>query len=265
MRAGVYAGRETFVLGFVKNPKLMAIAEKIARRHQKAQISDPELLEKITPDYTIGCKRILPSNRWYPALGEPNVDVLTGGVERVTRNTIVAGDGTEAEVDAIIFGTGFQVSDMPVGKFVTGRDGKTLDDVWQGSPKAYLGTAVHGFPNLFLMTGPNTGLGHSSMVYMIESQLAHVMKALAALRERDAQTIEVRREVQERYNADLDDRMEDTVWSTGCASWYLDATGRNATLWPDWTFQFRRRTAAFDAGDYELARTTRTAPEPVAA
>ncbi|MDQ3741526.1 MAG: NAD(P)/FAD-dependent oxidoreductase [Actinomycetota bacterium] len=253
VRGGTYAGRELFVLGFTKEPRLMKVAERIARRHMREQLSDPELIEKVTPDYTIGCKRILPSNRWYPALAKPNVDVLTGGVAEIRPSSIVAGDGTEVEVDAIIFGTGFQVADMPVGKFVRGRGGRTLDDVWQGSPKAYVGTTVAGFPNLFMMTGPNTGLGHSSMVYMIESQIAHVVGALEAMRARGAATLEVRPEVQERYNAELDARMERTVWNTGCASWYIDATGRNATLWPDWTWRFRRRVARFDEADYVLS------------
>ncbi|MDQ5808039.1 MAG: NAD(P)/FAD-dependent oxidoreductase [Actinomycetota bacterium] len=257
VRGGTYAGRELFVLGFTKEPRLMKVAERIARRHMREQLSDPELIEKVTPDYTIGCKRILPSNRWYPALAKPNVDVLTGGVAEIRPSSIVAGDGTEVEVDAIIFGTGFQVADMPVGKFVRGRGGRTLDDVWQGSPKAYVGTTVAGFPNLFMMTGPNTGLGHSSMVYMIESQIAHVVGALEAMRARGAATLEVRPEVQERYNAELDARMERTVWNTGCASWYIDATGRNATLWPDWTWRFRRRVARFDEADYVLSAPVR--------
>ncbi|HEX8207105.1 MAG TPA: NAD(P)/FAD-dependent oxidoreductase [Solirubrobacteraceae bacterium] len=250
VRAGVYAGRETNVLGFTKNPKLMKVAEVLARRHMRSQISDPALLEKVEPDYTIGCKRILPSNKWYPALGQPNVDVLTGGVERITPTGVVAGDGTSVDVDAIVFGTGFQVADMPIGSFVRGRGSLTLNDVWEGSPQAYLGTTVSGFPNLFLMTGPNTGLGHSSMVYMIESQIAHVLKALEAMKERSAATIEVRREVMDAFNAEIDTRMAKTVWNTGCASWYIDATGRNATLWPDWTWQFRRRLASFDADEF---------------
>ena len=143
-----------------------------------SQISDPELREKVTPDYTIGCKRILPSNRWYRALAKPNVELVTGGVAEVARNSVVTGDGEEREVDAIIFGTGFQVTDMPVGRMVRGPGGKTLDDLWQGSPSAHLGTAMPGFPNLFVLLGPNTGLGHTSMVYMIESQVAYVLDAL---------------------------------------------------------------------------------------
>ena len=257
VRGAVYAGRETNVLGFTKDPRIMKVAEVLARRHMRSQVSDPELLEKVTPDYTIGCKRILPSNKWYPALGQDNVDVLTGGVERVTRNGLVAGDGTEVEVDAIVFGTGFQVADMPIGRFVRGRGDLTLADAWGGSPQAYLGTTVAGFPNLFLMTGPNTGLGHSSMVYMIESQVAHVLHALRAMRERGAATIEVRKDVQDAHNAEVDARMEKTVWNTGCASWYIDATGRNATLWPDWTWRFRRRLAAFDPADFVFEQPVR--------
>jgi cation diffusion facilitator CzcD-associated flavoprotein CzcO len=264
-RGGVYAGRELFVLGFVKDPRVMKMAEKIARKHMQKQISDPELLEKVTPGYTIGCKRILPSNRWYRALSQPNVELLTGGVERVTRNSVVTGGGEEREVDAIIFGTGFQVTDMPVGKMVRGPGGKTLDDVWEGSPKAHLGTAMPGFPNLFVLLGPNTGLGHSSMVYMIESQVAYVLAALEYMDRHRADTVEVRAEVAERYNADIDERMQGTVWNTGCASWYLDDTGRNATLWPDWTFAFRRRTAQFDPADFELETRSPVSPEPVTA
>jgi cation diffusion facilitator CzcD-associated flavoprotein CzcO len=218
----------------------------------RSQISDPELLQKVTPGYTIGCKRILPSNRWYRALSQPNVELLTGGVERVSRNSVITGDGEEREVDAIIFGTGFQVTEMPVGRIVRGPGGKTLDEVWQSSPKAHLGTAMPGFPNLFLLLGPNTGLGHSSMVYMIESQVAYVLDALKYMDAHRADTVEVSAEATKRYNADLDERMQGTVWNTGCASWYLDETGRNATLWPDWTFAFRRRTAQFDPADFEL-------------
>ena len=252
MRGGIYSSRELLVLGFVKRPRLMRVVERLARKHMRSQISDPELLAKVTPDYTIGCKRILPSNRWYRALSKPNVELLTGGVERFTRSGVITGDGEEREVDAVIFGTGFQVADMPVGRMVVGPEGKTLDDVWQGSPRAHLGTAMPGFPNLFVLLGPNTGLGHSSMVYMIESQVAYVLDALKSMDRHGAETVEVRAEAARRSNEDIDERMQGTVWNTGCASWYLDATGRNATLWPDWTFAFRRRTAQFDPADFEL-------------
>jgi cation diffusion facilitator CzcD-associated flavoprotein CzcO len=264
VRGGVYAAREALVLGFVKDPRLMGIVERVARHHMRSQISDPELIEKVTPDYTIGCKRILPSNRWYPALDQPNVELVTGGVKEVRRGSVVSGDGVERPVDAIVFGTGFQVTDMPATRYLRGRDGELLFDVWKRSPRAYLGTAAPGFPNLFLLLGPNTGLGHGSMVYMIESQIQYVMDALRVMRERDLETVEVQPAAVERYNESLERRIEGTVWNTGCSSWYLDDTGRNATQWPDWTWRFRQRTARFDPDAYLLGATT-AEPVPVAA
>jgi len=264
-RAAVYASREALVLGLVKWPPLMKVVERGARRHMASQVPDPALRERVTPDYEIGCKRMLPSSDWYPAIAKPNVELVTDRIVEVRARSVVDAAGVEREVDAIVFGTGFRVTDHPAAEKFRGRGGRSLADLWQGSPRAYLGSTIAGFPNLFFLLGPNTGLGHSSMVYMIESQIAHVLRALDLMAERGADTIEVRPEAQERFNASLDRRLAGTVWNTGCASWYLDATGRNSALWPDWTFQFRRRTAAFDAGDYELARTTRTAPEPVPA
>jgi cation diffusion facilitator CzcD-associated flavoprotein CzcO len=258
VRGGIYAARELLVFGFVKDPRAMKIVERIARRHMRSQISDPELLEKVTPDYTIGCKRILPSNRWYPALEQPNVELVTGGVEEVRPRAVVGPDGVEREVDAIVFGTGFEVADMPVAKYVRGRGDRTLEETWHGSPRALYGSTVPGFPNFFMLLGPNTGLGHSSMVYMIESQVEHVLSALAGMRDCGAETLEPREEVVERYNEELDERHDGAVWNTGCASWYLDDTGRNGTLWPDWTFRFRRRVRRFDPAEYLLA------PAPVA-
>jgi cation diffusion facilitator CzcD-associated flavoprotein CzcO len=251
-RAGIYAAREVLVLGFVKNPRLMKVVERLAKKHMQSQIDDPQLLEQVTPDYTIGCKRILPSNRWYRTLARPNVELVTSGVQEVRARSIVDGDGVEREVDAIVFGTGFHVTDIPAAQRVRGRGGKLLDDVWHGSPRAYMGAAIAGFPNLFFLLGPNTGLGHSSMVYMIESQIAHVLAALGHMRDRGAETIEVTAEAQERFNADIDARMRGTVWTTGCSSWYLDDTGRNATLWPDWTWRFRRRARRFDPAQHTL-------------
>jgi cation diffusion facilitator CzcD-associated flavoprotein CzcO len=252
VRGGVYAARELLVLGFVKNPRLMKLVELVARRHMRKQISDPELIDKVTPDYTIGCKRILPSNRWYPALDEPNVELVTSGVKEVRARSIVSEDGVEREVDAILFGTGFQVTDMPATKYLRGRDGELLFDVWKRSPRAYLGTAAPGFPNLFLLLGPNTGLGHGSMVYMIESQIQYVLDALRVMREQDIEAVEVQPYAVERYNEALERNMKGTVWTTGCSSWYLDDTGRNATQWPDWTWRFRQRTAHFDPSEYVL-------------
>jgi cation diffusion facilitator CzcD-associated flavoprotein CzcO len=263
VRGGIYAARESNSLLFLNSR--MKPAELIAKRHLRKQVKDPELLEKVTPNYTIGCKRILPSDRWYPALQQPNVQLETDGVAEIKPHSIVTKDGRELEVDTIIFGTGFHVTDMPVGKYVRGRDGRSMDETWNGSPRAHLGTTVPGFPNFFLLLGPNTGLGHNSIVYMAESQIAYVLDALRVMRERGAETLEVRSEVADRFNDELAERHEGTVWETGCSSWYLDDTGRNATLWPDWTFNFRRRTARFEPAEYELTPARTPDPEPVPA
>ena len=262
LRGGIYAARELLVLGFVKDPRLMKVVERVSRRHIERQVRDPELLAKVTPDYTIGCKRILPSNDWYPALGRDNVDLHTSAIAEIRERSIVTEDGLEREVDALVFGTGFHVTDMPAAQFLHGREGKSLDEVWQGSPRALLGTAIAGFPNLFLLLGPNTGLGHSSMVYMIESQIAHVLAALRAMDAHGAAAAEARPEAVAIYNADLDERMQRTVWTTGCSSWYVDRTGRNSALWPDWTWRFRQRAGRFEEADYRLLEPAR---EPVAA
>ena len=252
VRAGVYVGRELLVPGFTRRPGLMRVVELGARRHLRAQVRDPVLRARLEPDYTIGCKRILPSNRWYPALCRDNVELVTAPIASVRPGAVVTADGAVREVDALILGTGFRVTDMPVGRWVRGRDGRHLADAWAGSPRAHLGTAVAGFPNLFLLLGPNTGLGHSSMVYMVESQLAHLTDALAVMDARGAAVAEVRPEAQAAFNAEVDRRMEKTVWSTGCASWYLDATGRNTMLWPDFTWRFRHRTRRFDPAAWRL-------------
>jgi cation diffusion facilitator CzcD-associated flavoprotein CzcO len=231
----------------------MKLLEKIAGRHRERGLSDPDLIEATTPRYTIGCKRILPSNDWYPALARDNVELVTSGVREVRERSVVTEDGRELEVDVLLFGTGFNVLDMPVGRLVHGRDGRALADVWDGSPRAHLGSTVPGFPNFFILLGPNTGLGHNSMVYMIESQIAYVMDALRAMRSSGADIVEVRPEVERAYNEEVQRRMQGTVWNTGCASWYQDANGDNPTLWPDWTWRFRRRTARFDPAEYVLA------------
>ena len=256
VRGGIYSTRELLALGFVKRPRLMKVVEAVARRHMRSQLQgDPELIRKATPNYTIGCKRILPSNKWYPALTQPNVDLVTDPIKEVRPGSIVTADGTEREVDVIIYGTGFHVTDMPIGRMIRGRDGQALADSWNGSPKALAGTAFPGFPNLFMLLGPNTGLGHTSMVYMLESQLPHVLDAVRLVRERDAE-IEARENVVASYNEEIDERMAGTVWNTGCASWYQDATGRNSTQWPDWTWRFRQRNSRLDESDYLVRRRT---------
>jgi cation diffusion facilitator CzcD-associated flavoprotein CzcO len=255
-RAGIYAGREALVAGLAKHPAVLGVVERAGHAHRRAQIADPELRRKVTPDFRIGCKRILPSDDWYPALQRPNVELVTDRIAEIRAHALVTADGVAREVDTIIYGTGFHVADMPVGEWVEGRGGLKLADAWAGSPKAYLGTATPGFPNLFLLLGPNTGLGHSSVVYMMESQLAYV---LGALRAAGDGVVEVRPEAQAAFTAEMDRRMARTVWASGCMSWYQDATGRIPTIWPDWTWRFRRRTRAFEPEKFTLT------PAPAAA
>jgi cation diffusion facilitator CzcD-associated flavoprotein CzcO len=253
VRSAVYFSRETLVPGFVHRPKLMKLPQSVARRHLEKQIADPVLRAKLTPDYSFGCKRVLPSNEWYPALTKPNVSVITTGIREVRPNGIVTEDGELHEVDTIVFATGFHVTDVKFAEIVRGRDGRLMSEVWQGSPQAYRGTAVAGFPNLFMITGPNTGLGHNSLVYMIEAQLDYLMDALRTIDATGATRVEVRREVQDAYNADIQRRMPGTVWNSGgCSSWYIDANGRNTTIWPDFTWRFRRQLEHFDPAAYEL-------------
>jgi cyclohexanone monooxygenase len=253
VRAGVYFSRELLVPGLVYRPQILKAVEKLARKHIKDQVPDPELRAKVTPNYTIGCKRILPSNKWYPALGRDNVELVTDAITEVRPDGYVTADGTLHEVDTIIFATGFFVTDIPLANIVTGTDGKRLSEVWHRSPQAYRGTAMAGFPNLFLLVGPNVGLGHNSIVFMIEAQITYVLGALDQMRAHGAGRVEVRPDAVVTYNNRLQAKMGKTVWNTGgCASWYIDAEGKNTTIWPDFTFRFWKQTREFDAAAYEL-------------
>jgi cation diffusion facilitator CzcD-associated flavoprotein CzcO len=251
----IYWRLETRVLGMTlgRASSIMKAAELLGRIHIRRAIKDPALREAVTPDYTIGCKRILMSNDYYPALARDNVSVVAGGVTRVTERGVVDAEGHEHEVDVIIYGTGFKVHD-PLGALrITGRRGAELGQVWrEDGLEAYLGTTIAGFPNLFVLVGPNTGLGHNSIIYMIESQVHYVLEAIRTMRERELAAVDVRREVQARYNDGLQEQLAGSVWASGCSSWYLDASGKNRTLWPGFTFKFREATGEFSADDYEL-------------
>jgi cation diffusion facilitator CzcD-associated flavoprotein CzcO len=265
VRGAVYWRNELLVPALVFRPRLLRIVERVARGHIASQVTDPALREKLTPDYTIGCKRILPSNLWYPALQQPNVDVAFGGLRELRGNSVVLPDGEEREVDAIVFATGFYVTEFPLGTKIRGRDGKSLTETWGGSPQAYRGTAATGFPNLFWITGPNTGLGHNSIVFMIESQLPYLMDAIRTMDRSGANRIEVRAEAQRAYNDRLQRRLPQSVWNSGgCQSWYIDANGNNTTIWPDFTWRFRQENRRFDAASYELTSRTRL-PDAVTA
>ncbi|MBB5872999.1 cation diffusion facilitator CzcD-associated flavoprotein CzcO [Allocatelliglobosispora scoriae] len=260
VRTAIYWVRDASALGFL-HPRINRLGQKLAEGHLRRQVGDPELRAKLTPTYVMGCKRVLLSNDYLPALTQSNVDVVTESIREVRPGGIVTVDGVEHEADTIIFGTGFHVTDSPVMQRIRGRDGRTLAETWTPTMRAYNGTAVAGFPNLFFLLGPNTGLGHTSVVLMAESQVAHVLAALDHMRRNGIAAIEPTEQAQRRYVERIDARMAGTVWATGgCQSWYLDSTGRNSTLWPGFATGFRLRLRRFRAADYAAVRLQQGAP-----
>ncbi|MEU1037340.1 NAD(P)/FAD-dependent oxidoreductase [Streptomyces sp. NPDC005907] len=256
-RRGLLWGiRELQVQAFTKRPEELGLVERLAKRNIARAVKDPELRARLTPDYRIGCKRILLSNTYYPALTRPNVDVVASGLARIEGSTLVAADGTTAEADAIVFGTGFHVTDMPIAERVVGADGRTLAETWKGGMQSLRGATAAGFPNWMTIIGPNTGLGNSSMILMIESQLnylADFVRQLDVLGGRVA--LDARPGAVDAWNHRVQERMRRTVWNTGgCNSWYLDANGRNTTIWPGTTTEFRSATRRVDLAEYEVLR-----------
>jgi cation diffusion facilitator CzcD-associated flavoprotein CzcO len=251
-RIGIYAMRESTLVNF-QHPRVARVLQRLALANLRRSVPDPALRERLAPSYAMGCKRVLLSDDYYPALNRANVEVVTDTITEVRPDAVVTADGAVRGVDTIIFGTGFHVTDMPIADRVRGVDGRTLADAWQGSPKAHLGTTVAGFPNLFLLLGPNSGLGHNSVVLMIEAQLQYVLEALRFLRTRRLAALAPRPEAQAAFVAEVDRRLAGMVWNAGgCNSWYLDATGRNSTIWPGSTMAFRRRLARLRPTDYEV-------------
>jgi cation diffusion facilitator CzcD-associated flavoprotein CzcO len=251
MRAAIYWGREAIAIPMIRS-SLASVLQRVGEAHLRRSIPDPDLRAKVTPGYLPGCKRILVANDYLPSLAQPNVDVVTAGIREIRGNTVVAADGSEREVDTIIFGTGFHVLDMPIADKVRDGEGRSLAEHWDGSPQALRGTTVAGFPNFFFLLGPNTGLGHNSVVYMAESQVDYIAQALAAVSGPVA-AIEPRPDAQTRWNEAIQRRMKGTVWTEGgCASWYIDRNGLNTSLWPDFSFRFRRALRQFDAAEYRL-------------
>jgi cation diffusion facilitator CzcD-associated flavoprotein CzcO len=238
-----------------RHPKAMRQVQKIGMRHLKQQVKNPELRRVLTPNFTLGCKRILMSNTYYEALQQPNAEVVPHAVREVRAHSIVDSEGVEREVDTIILGTGFHVSDTPIAERVRGRAGQSLAEHWQGSPQAYLGTTVSGFPNYFGIIGPNIGNGHSSAIVLIEAQLKYIVDALRTMRARGAHAVDVRPDVQAVYNDKVQEALAGTVWNAGgCQSYYLDRNGRNSAIYPWTTIDLRRRTATFDIDSYDVTR-----------
>ena len=254
-RTAQYWQHEARVLGFAYSPRLLELAEKLVVRSLEHAVPDAELRAKLTPNYRLGCKRVLISNDYYPALQRDNVELVTDGIAEVTARGVRTRDGREREVDAIICGTGFRVSEYLSSIRITGRRGLELNAEWRRSLRNYLGITVSGFPNLFLLMGPNTGLGHNSMIFMIEAQARYATRAIETMRARGLAFIDVHERAERAFRADLARRMKHTVWMTGCQSWYQTPDGE-VFLWPAATIDYWRRTRTVALADYECVSRT---------
>ncbi|MBB4688892.1 flavin-containing monooxygenase [Amycolatopsis jiangsuensis] len=250
-RDALYWTLEARAIGFNGHPGVMKLGQRLAKSNIDRAVKDPQLRAKLTPDYTMGCKRVLISNDYYPALARDNVEVVTEGVAEVREHSVVDAAGVEHEVDAIIYGTGFHVTDAFDNLEIIGREGRNLAKEWASEGmRTHLGITVNGFPNLFFLLGPNTGLGHNSVVFMIEAQVAYIAQALRLAGDG---ALDPRPEVQDRFNADVQRKLAKGIWTQGgCTSWYLDAKGVNRTIWPGFTWRYWLDTRSVRREDYEL-------------
>jgi len=251
-RALIYATHDSRAIGFSRLPWLLdLVGGRAARKLLKEQVPDAALRARLTPRTPIGCKRILLSNDWLPALSRPNVELVTEAIEAITPAGVRIAGGREIEADAIVLGTGFRTSEFLAPMDIRGRGGRRLNEAWADGARAWLGITVPGFPNFFMLYGPNTNLGHNSIVFMLESQAAHVLRCLRKLRDERGTTIEVGTPPFERYNARLQRRNRQTVFA-GCANWYVDAQGRHTINWPGFTTTYRWLTRHGALGVYQV-------------
>ncbi len=254
VRRWLYWRSEMRAIGFFRHPNLLRIFEWMGRRHLKAQINNEELREKLTPNFRFGCKRLLMSNQWYPALSRDKSEVVTAPIKRIVTEGIELEDGRLIKADVIIMGTGFQATEPMPGINVTGREGRDLHSEWrEKGAEAYFGSSVAGYPNLFMLLGPNTGLGHNSVVYMAEAQIEGIIRLLETAKKQGTPTVEVTEDAQSDFNADVQERLSKSVWQTGgCDSWYKTADGKNTTIWPGYTFDFRKRATDLPVSAFHL-------------
>jgi len=246
-----YWRHELFAVAFTRVPALLRVLEILPRLQLRWQVRDRQLRARLTPSYRVGCKRVLLSSTFYPTLCRDDVELVTMPIARINATGIETSGGVHHRLDVLISCTGFEAAEACAPFPVAGRDGLDLDQAWCDGQNAYLGTTVSGFPNLFIMSGPNTALGHNSMVYMIEAQANYVSDAIAHLARRPGAALDVDAIVQREYNIALQQRLARTVWNTGgCSSWYRTRDGLNTTLWPDFTFVFRHRLRRFDPASY---------------
>jgi cation diffusion facilitator CzcD-associated flavoprotein CzcO len=251
-RKANFAFHELGAVAMTRRPRLLKLFRAMGRFNINRAIEDPELRAKVTPKDEIGCKRVMLTDDWYPALTKPNVDLVTERIAAVTPTGIRLADGSERPADVMVLATGFASHGFTAPMEVLGADGRSLSDEWAGVPKAYLGMSVPGFPNMFLLYGPNTNGGTGSVIYTIESNMNHVIAALRELDRRDAARIEVRRETADAFDRELRTALRTTVWHTGCTNWYVDEHGNDPNQWPWLWSQYRRRTAELEPGAYAL-------------
>lgn len=238
----------------IKNNWMTRIAERLGHRYIRRMIKDPLLREKITPSYALGCKRVLLSDDYYPALTKANVDVVTEGIACIDEQGVVGRDGSRTELDVLILATGFKVPVAGAPFRIEGPDGRVLDDDWRGGSEAYLGMSVSGYPNLLYIMGPNTGPGNISVIFYIESQLRYILGYLAHLRKRNIATLDLKEQAQREFNKTIQEKMQRTTWTSGCDSWYLTEDGKNTTLWPGYSWQYRMQSRDFDVSVYNSRR-----------
>jgi cation diffusion facilitator CzcD-associated flavoprotein CzcO len=253
-RLGMFLAFEVGTYGFTTRRVIMRAIQRLADRERERTLPDPELRAKATPDHEMGCKRILISSDWYPTLMRSNVELLNGGVRRITAGGVVGSDGVERDADTIIFGTGFRTTEFLTPMAVHGLDGRELNEVWDGRAEAFLGTTVSGYPNMFILYGPNTNHGAGSVPYLLECQFNYVMDAIGRLRENGFRWIDLRPEAQERWRREMAERSAVTVWTSGgCTNWYLNAAGENTNNWPGPWLEYRRRTRRLNPRHYRVA------------
>jgi cation diffusion facilitator CzcD-associated flavoprotein CzcO len=259
-RQYIFWRQEFRVLGFLGNESIRKKAEAIAFRHMARRIKDPKLRVALTPKYQLGCKRVLVSDDYYPTLNRSNVELITEGIAEVCQHSIVTRDGIERPIDVLIYGTGFRATEPLIGCRVVGKGGVEIHDAWGKRMTAYLGVTVNGFPNFFILLGPNTGLGHNSVVLMIEAQVRYTMNCLKLMKRRKQRVLEVRPEIQQSFVEEIYRRMSGTVWqSGGCHSWYQDQqTGEITTLWPGSVVSYLRRMRSISPRDYQLSSPSPT-------
>jgi cation diffusion facilitator CzcD-associated flavoprotein CzcO len=255
-RTFLYWVNEISLRGFLKEKSwIRSFAEWAATRHIHHHIKDDELRKKLTPDFRFGCKRTLLSNEYYPALARENVAVIDAGIERITATGIIDKQGNAHDADVIIWGTGFKVDEPLMGVDITGLNGQNLNSVWKNNGfESYYGTTVSGFPNAFILAGPNTGIGHTSLVVMIEAQYNYIIDAINKIKQQEIKYIDVKESVQTQFCQSMQDKMVGTAWTSGCNSWYLSDSGKNFAIWPDFTYNYIRQTRHINLTDYDVAK-----------